>query len=109
MDDARGRRQLPDGVQTPVAYLTCNFSEPALIDGKQRPALFTHDEVTTLFHEFGHGLHHMQTLVDELGVSGNTNNKKKTKKKPTQNKKNKNKKKNVLQHMTAHVDTGKPL
>ncbi|MCK9531971.1 MAG: oligopeptidase A [Gammaproteobacteria bacterium] len=66
MDDCIGRRRTRDGVQVPVAYLTCNFSPP--VDGK--PALFTHDEVQTLFHEFGHGLHHMLTRVDWLGVSG---------------------------------------
>ncbi|WP_019677158.1 oligopeptidase A [Rheinheimera perlucida] len=67
MDDCRGRRLLPDGrVQTPVAYLTCNFNKP--VGGK--PALFTHDEVVTLFHEFGHGLHHMLTKVDAAAVAG---------------------------------------
>jgi oligopeptidase A len=67
MDDARSRHKRIEGdVQTPVAYLTCNFSAP--VGGK--PACFTHDEVITLFHEFGHGLHHMLTRVDELGVSG---------------------------------------
>ncbi len=67
MDDARGRKLLAGGkVQTPVAYLTCNFSAPV----GDKPALFTHDEVITLFHEFGHGLHHMLTQVGELGVSG---------------------------------------
>ena len=67
MDDARSRHKRTEGgVQTPVAYLTCNFSAP--VGGK--PACFTHDEVITLFHEFGHGLHHMLTRVDELGVSG---------------------------------------
>jgi len=66
MDDARGRKHLGSGVQTPVAYLTCNIQAP--VGGK--PALLTHDEVITLFHEFGHGLHHMLTRVDELGVSG---------------------------------------
>ncbi|WP_115716934.1 oligopeptidase A [Gallaecimonas mangrovi] len=67
MDDCRGSRHLPDGSrQKPVAYLTCNFSRP--IGGK--PALFTHDEVTTLFHEFGHGLHHMLTKVDVSDVAG---------------------------------------
>ncbi|MBV2129166.1 oligopeptidase A [Arsukibacterium indicum] len=67
MDDCRGRRRLPDGsVQTPVAYLTCNFNKP--VGGK--PALFTHDEVVTLFHEFGHGLHHMLTKVDAAAVAG---------------------------------------
>ncbi|WP_333607498.1 oligopeptidase A [Arsukibacterium sp.] len=67
MDDCRGRRWLSDGqLQSPVAYLTCNFNKP--IGGK--PALFTHDEVVTLFHEFGHGLHHMLTKVDAAAVAG---------------------------------------
>ncbi|UCH52451.1 MAG: oligopeptidase A, partial [Pseudomonadota bacterium] len=66
MDDCIGRKRLTTGVQVPVAYLTCNFTPP--LNG--RPALLTHDEVTTLFHEFGHGLHHMLTRVDYLGVAG---------------------------------------
>lgn len=67
MDDCRGRRILPTGeLQSPVAYLTCNFNKP--VGGK--PALFTHDEVVTLFHEFGHGLHHMLTQVDAAAVAG---------------------------------------
>jgi len=72
MDDAITRRRLaPEGgrngeIQTPVAYLNCNFSAP--VGGN--PALFTHDEVITLFHEFGHGLHHLLTEVEDLGVSG---------------------------------------
>ncbi len=66
MDDCIARRVTTDGLQTPVAYLTCNFSPPIGED----PALFTHDEVITLFHEFGHGLHHMLTQVDYAGVSG---------------------------------------
>ncbi len=66
MDDCVDRRKTRDGIQTPVAFLTCNFTPPA--DGK--PALLTHDEVQTLFHEFGHGLHHLLTQVDYLGVSG---------------------------------------
>ena len=67
MDDCIGRRQLPNGdIQLPVAYLTCNFTQP--VSGN--PALFTHDEVVTLFHEFGHGLHHMLTQIDAAGVSG---------------------------------------
>jgi len=66
MDDAITRRATPQGIQAPVAYLNCNFSPP--LGGK--PALFTHDEVITLFHEFGHGLHHLLTRVDHLGVSG---------------------------------------
>jgi oligopeptidase A len=66
MDDAINRRRSGNRVQTPVAFLTCNFSAP--VSGK--PALFTHNEVNTLFHEFGHGLHQLLTQVDELGVTG---------------------------------------
>ncbi|MEZ9440773.1 oligopeptidase A [Vibrio atlanticus] len=67
MDDCRGRRITQSGeLQTPVAYLTCNFNKPV----GDKPALFTHDEVVTLFHEFGHGIHHMLTQVDASAVSG---------------------------------------
>lgn len=66
MDECRVRRQTPDGLQKPVAYLTCNFNGPV----GNKPALFTHDEVVTLFHEFGHGIHHMLTKVEVGGVSG---------------------------------------
>lgn len=66
MADYCGKRQGPEGTQQPVAFLTCNFSPPT----GDKPALLTHDEVTTLFHEFGHGLHHMLTEVDVLKVSG---------------------------------------
>ena len=67
MDECRVRRVRQNGtMQSPVAYLTCNFNGP--VDGK--PALFTHDEVVTLFHEFGHGIHHMLTKVSVAGVSG---------------------------------------
>ncbi len=66
MDDVITRRRKADGIQTPVAYLNCNFSAP--VGGK--PATFSHDDVITLFHEFGHGLHHLLTEIEELGVSG---------------------------------------
>jgi oligopeptidase A len=66
MDECLVRRQTQEGIQTPVAFLTCNFSEPV----GDTPALFTHDEVTTLFHEFGHGLHHMLTQIHYAGVAG---------------------------------------
>jgi oligopeptidase A len=66
MDDCISRKRTGNHVQIPVAYLICNFTPPV----GDRPALFTHDEVTTLFHEFGHGLHHMLTQVDYIGVSG---------------------------------------
>jgi len=66
MDEYQGRRRRDHDVQIPVAYLVCNFSPPV----GERPALLTHHEVTTLFHEFGHGLHHMLTKIDYLGVAG---------------------------------------
>ena len=66
MDECLSHRLTPNGLQIPVAYLTCNFSEPI----GDKPALFSHDEVTTLFHEFGHGLHHMLTKIHYAGVSG---------------------------------------
>lgn len=66
MDECLLRRQTEQGIETPVAFLTCNFSEPI----GDKPALFTHDEVSTLFHEFGHGLHHMLTKIHHAGVSG---------------------------------------
>ncbi|MES2682914.1 MAG: M3 family metallopeptidase [Pseudomonadota bacterium] len=66
MDECSGRRRLADGLQLPVAYLVCNFTPPAA----SQPALLTHDEVTTLFHEFGHGLHHLLTQVDEGALAG---------------------------------------
>jgi oligopeptidase A len=67
MDDCVGRAQLLDGtIQLPVAYLTCNFNGPV----GDKPALFTHDEVVTLFHEFGHGIHHMLTQISASGVAG---------------------------------------
>ena len=67
MDDCAGRRIRQDGsLQHPIAYLTCNFNKPV----GNKPALFTHDEVVTLFHEFGHGIHHMLTQIAVSGVSG---------------------------------------
>ncbi|MDW3682620.1 M3 family metallopeptidase [Cupriavidus sp. CV2] len=106
MDDARGRKQLDVGrVQTPVAYLTCNFTAP--VGGK--PAVFTHDEVITLFHEFGHGLHHMLTQVGELGVSGINGVEWDAVELPSQFMENFCWEYEVLADMTAHVDTGEPL
>ena len=66
MDECVNRMKLEDRIQTPVAYLTCNLTPPVGTD----PALLTHDEVTTLFHEFGHGLHHMLTQVEARFVAG---------------------------------------
>jgi oligopeptidase A len=109
MDDARGRKNLAGDVQTPIAYLTCNFTEPAVTDGVKRPAYFTHDEVITLFHEFGHGLHHMLTAVDELGVSGISGVEWDAVELPSQFMENFCWEWDVLQHMTAHAETGAPL
>jgi oligopeptidase A len=110
MDDARGRRRLKAGaLQTPVAYLTCNFSRPLGSPAGGKPALFTHDEVLTLFHEFGHGLHHLLTRVEELGVSGINGVEWDAVELPSQFMENFCWEWDVLRHMTRHVDTGQPL
>jgi oligopeptidase A len=88
-----------------VSYLTCNFSRP--VSGK--PALFTHDEVLTLFHEFGHGLHHMLTQVDELAVAGIRGVEWDAVELPSQFMENFCWEWEVIQHLSAHVDTGAPL
>ncbi len=105
MDDARGRKLAGGSVQTPVAYLTCNFQPP--VDG--RPALLTHDDVITLFHEFGHGLHHMLTRVDDLGVSGISGVEWDAVELPSQFMENWCWDESVAISMTAHVETGAPL
>ncbi|MGN6650979.1 M3 family metallopeptidase [Trinickia sp.] len=106
MDDARSRHKRSDGsLQTPVAYLTCNFSAP--VGGKS--ACFTHDEVITLFHEFGHGLHHMLTRVDELGVSGINGVEWDAVELPSQFLENFCWEWDVLADMSSHVDTGAKL
>ncbi|MAF05456.1 M3 family metallopeptidase [Herbaspirillum sp.] len=109
MDDARARRLTAQGVQTPIAYLVCNFTEPAVVDGVAKPALFTHDEVITLFHEFGHGLHHMLTQVDEVGVSGISGVEWDAVELPSQFMENFCWEWDVLQQLTAHAETGEPL
>ncbi|WP_017454039.1 M3 family metallopeptidase [Herbaspirillum rubrisubalbicans] len=109
MDDARARRLTTQGVQTPIAYLVCNFTEPAVVDGVTKPALFTHDEVITLFHEFGHGLHHMLTQVDEVGVSGISGVEWDAVELPSQFMENFCWEWDVLQQLTAHAETGEPL
>ena len=109
MDDARGRKGNGTEIQTPVAYLTCNFTEPAVTNGVKKPAYFTHDEVITLFHEFGHGLHHMLTAVDELGVSGIAGVEWDAVELPSQFMENFCWEWDVLQHMTQHAETGEPL
>jgi oligopeptidase A len=105
MDEAITRRLKEGRVQAPVAYLNCNFSAP--VAGK--PALFTHDEVITLFHEFGHGLHHLLTRVDHLGVSGINGVEWDAVELPSQFMENFCWEWEVLQPMTRHVETGEPL
>ena len=105
MDEAISRRRLGERVQTPVAYLTCNFSAP--VGGK--PALFTHDEVVTLFHEFGHGLHHLLTRVDYVGASGIHGVEWDAVELPSQFMENFCWEWEVLAHMTAHADSGEAL
>jgi len=105
MADARNRRRLAGGVQTPVAFLTCNFSAP--VGG--RPALFTHNEVITLFHEFGHGLHQLLTRVDELGVSGIAGVEWDAVELPSQFMENFCWEWDVVSHMTRHAATGEAL
>lgn len=105
MDDVRGRRLKNGQVQTPVAYLVCNFTRPL----GDKPAYFSHDEVTTLFHEFGHGLHHLLTRVDELGVSGISGVEWDAVELPSQFMENFCWEWDVLQGMTAHSESGEPL
>ncbi|MBP7567290.1 MAG: M3 family metallopeptidase [Burkholderiaceae bacterium] len=107
MDDVRTRWLRPDDgrLQTPVAHLVCNFADG--VDGK--PPLLTHDDVITLFHEFGHGLHHMLTQVDERDVSGISGVEWDAVELPSQFMENFCWEWDVLRHMTAHVDTGEAL
>ena len=105
MDDAINRRHAHDRLQHPVAYLTCNFSGP--VGGAE--AYFTHREVTTLFHEFGHGLHQLLTRVDVAGVSGLQGVEWDAVELPSQFMENFCWEWDVLSHMTAHAETGDPL
>ena len=105
MDGAISRRRREAGIQVPVAYLNCNFSGP--VGGK--PALFTHDDVITLFHEFGHGLHHLLTRVEDLGVAGINGVEWDAVELPSQFMENFCWEWEVLKHMTRHVDTGESL
>ncbi|MEY2622452.1 MAG: putative oligopeptidase [Pseudomonadota bacterium] len=107
MDDVRARWLRPDNgqLQTPIAHMVCNFAEG--VNGK--PPLLTHDDVTTLFHEFGHGLHHMLTQVNERDVSGISGVEWDAVELPSQFMENFCWEWSVLRHMTAHVDTGEPL
>jgi len=108
MSDAQSRWRRPDvggPLQTPVARLICNFASPQ----GDRPALLTHDDVITLFHEFGHGLHHMLTQVEDLAVSGIAGVEWDAVELPSQFMENFCWEWSVLRRLTAHVDTGAPL
>jgi oligopeptidase A len=105
MDEAITRRRVAGGVQTPVAYLNCNFPAPV----GDRPATFSHDDVITLFHECGHGLHHLLTQVDELPVSGIHGVEWDAVELPSQFMENFCWEWDVLSGMTAHVESGEPL
>ena len=105
MDGAITRRRKDCAIQTPVAYLNCNFSGPV----GAKPALFTHDDVITLFHEFGHGLHHLLTSIEDLGVSGINGVEWDAVELPSQFMENFCWEWEVLEHLTKHVDGGEPL
>lgn len=106
MANARGRRLLDDGsVQQPVAFLVCNFSPPT----SERPSLLTHNEVTTLFHEFGHGLHHMLTQIDCLSVAGISGVAWDAVELPSQFLENWCWEKSVIPDISAHYQSGEPL
>ena len=110
MDDARGRRELSNGeIQVPVAYLVCNFAPPVKVDGVLRQPTITHDDVITLFHESGHGLHHLLTQVGALGVSGINGVEWDAVELPSQFMENFCWEWEVLENMTAHAETGRPL
>ena len=109
MDVVRSRWSRPDtagaAAQTPVAQLVCNFAAPV----GNKPALLTHDDVITLFHEFGHGLHHLLTQVDELAVAGINGVEWDAVELPSQFMENFCWEWSVLSKLTAHVETGEPL
>ncbi|MCD9085847.1 M3 family metallopeptidase [Stenotrophomonas sp. SY1] len=105
MDDCRNRRVTAAGVQTPLVYLVCNFGRGS--DGK--PATFSHDEVTTIFHEMGHGLHQLLTRIGELAVAGINGVEWDAVELPSQFMENFCWEWDQVQEMTAHVSTGAPL
>jgi len=105
MDECVGRKRLSSGAALPVAYLVCNFLPP----GAERPALLTHDDVVTLFHEFGHGLHHLLTRVDYPSIAGINGVAWDAVELPSQFLENYAWHPDVLQRISGHFDSGAPL
>ena len=105
MADCMGRRITAKGLQLPVAFLTCNFSPPV----EDKPAMLTHDEVMTLFHEFGHGLHHMLTKVDVAAVAGINGVPWDAVELPSQFLENWCWEQEALELISGHIDTGEPV
>ncbi len=105
MDECVGRKRLSSGAALPVAYLVCNFLPP----GEQRPALLTHDDVLTLFHEFGHGLHHLLTRVDYPSIAGINGVAWDAVELPSQFLENYAWHPEVLQRISGHVESGQAL
>ncbi|WP_145479134.1 M3 family metallopeptidase [Stenotrophomonas rhizophila] len=105
MDDCRNRRETAQGVQTPLVYLVCNFGKGA----EGRASTFSHNEVTTLFHEMGHGLHQLLTRIGELGVAGINGVEWDAVELPSQFMENFCWEWDRVQQMTAHVESGEPL
>jgi oligopeptidase A len=105
MDECVGRKHLPSGASLPVAYLVCNFLPP----GSERPALLTHDDVVTLFHEFGHGLHHLLTRVDYPSIAGINGVAWDAVELPSQFLENYAWHPEVLQRISGHFASGEPL
>jgi oligopeptidase A len=105
MDECVGRKQLASGKALPVAYLVCNFLPP----GENRPALLTHDDVITMFHEFGHGLHHLLTRVNYPSLAGINGVAWDAVELPSQFLENYAWHPDVLRRISSHVDTGAAL
>jgi len=105
MDECRVRRKTEHGLQLPVAYLVCNFNPPV----EAKPSLLTHNEVTTIFHEFGHGIHHMLTQIDVAAVSGINGVAWDAVELPSQFMENFCWEREVLQFLSSHYETGDAL
>lgn len=109
MDNARNRRIIDNNVQIPIAYIICNFTPPTINERHNKSNTITHEEIITLFHEMGHGLHHLLTEVNEASISGISNIELDAVELPSQFMENFCWELNVLQKISAHKVTGLPL